>query len=113
MGGHHEARTAVEERVAGRWENLVGECYGVGGGGEGRKAYLVASDPSRVKEVGGGCEVYGFAENPGVDRLGVRGTVKSTQGINTPGVDALPRGDVTVRVVTKGNGVTGADRWGC
>ena len=54
VGGHHEARTAVEERVAGRWENLVGKCYGVGGGGEGRKAYLVASDPSRVKEVGGG-----------------------------------------------------------
>ena len=38
-GGRHGAKTVARERVAGRREIPTREFYGVGGGGEGRKAY--------------------------------------------------------------------------
>ena len=91
-GGRHGARTAARERVAGRREQLAGESYEVLGGGEGFKAYRVLSETLGVRGDGGGREAYGVAENPGGNRQGVQGGVKSPQGIDTPGVDALPQG---------------------
>ena len=64
-GDRHGERTATRERVAGQQENPLVESYGVGGGGEGHKAYGVASKPSGVGGDGGGHEAYGVAENPG------------------------------------------------
>ena len=81
----------------------------MGGGGEGHEAYGGASDPSGVRGNGRGCEDYGVAENPGGDSQGVGGGVESSQGIDNPGVDALPRGDKNLQVATKGDGVTGED----
>ena len=40
------------------------------------------------------------------------GVVELLQGINTPGVEELPRGDETYGVLTEGNGVAGEDRRG-
>ena len=90
----------------------AGESSEVGGkGGEG-KAYGVASEPSKVRGDGGGCEASRVAENPRGNPQGVGRRFKSPQVINTPGVDALPRGDETPGVATKGNRVTGEDGWG-
>ena len=50
-----------------------------------------------------------MAENPGVDRQGVQGGVESPQGIDTPGVAELLRGDQTTGVTTEGDGVPGED----
>ena len=47
-GGHYGEKTTAREWVAGQWENLAGESYGVGGGGEGREAYRVTTEPSGV-----------------------------------------------------------------
>ena len=82
-----------------------------GGGG---KAYGVARNPSGVRDNGGGHKAYGVGENPREDLHGVGGGVKLPQGINTPGVEELPRGDKTPKGATKGKGVTGEDRqeWG-
>ena len=102
-GGRHGARTTARERVAGWRENMAGKYYGVGGGGEICEASGVASKTYGVRGDGGGRKAYGVAENPGGDRQGVGGGVESPQGINTPGVDALPRGDETPGVATKGN----------
>ena len=106
-GGRHGEKTATRERVASRRENLAGNSYGVGGVGEGREAYGVATEPSQVRGDRGGREAYGVMENPGGDHQGVGGGVESPQGINTPGVDALPQGDETPGVATMGNGVPG------
>ena len=86
---------------------MAGEPYGVGGEGEGRKAYGVASNPSGVGRDGGGREAYGVAENPGGDCQGVGGGAELPQGIGTPRVEALPRGDKTSGLDTVGDGVTG------
>ena len=48
-GVPHGVRAAAEERVAGQQVNPVGECYGVGGGEEGREDYGVVSEPSGVR----------------------------------------------------------------
>ena len=64
-GGGHGAKSGVTKRVAGQQENPLVESYGVGGEGEGNKAYGVASKPSGVGGDGGGHEAYGVAENPG------------------------------------------------
>ena len=70
----------------------------MGEGGEVREAYGVASEPSRVGGNEGSREAYRVAENPNGDRQGVGGGVELPQGINTPGVGALPQGDETPRV---------------
>ena len=111
-GGHHWARTATRERVAGRQENPDGESYEVGGGGEVRETYRVASKPSGVRGDGGGSEAYGVAEKSRRDHQGVGGGVESPQGIDTPAVDALPWGDETPGVATEDEGVTGEDGQG-
>ena len=72
----------------------------------------MASKPSGVRGDGGGRDAYGVAENLEGGRYGVGGGVESLQGIDTPGVDTLPRGDKTPGVATKGDGVTEEDRWG-
>ena len=51
----------------------------------------MASEPSGVRGDGGGREAYGVADNPRGDSQGLGGGVESPQGIDTPGVDALPR----------------------
>ena len=80
-------------RVTGRRENLAGESSG-GGNREGvPKTSGVAEKPR------GGCQ-------------GVGGGVESPQGIDTPGVEDLPREDKTSGVPTKGEGVPGEDRQG-
>ena len=84
----------------------------MGGGGEGREAYRVAINPLGLGGNGGSREAYGVVENPGGDRQGVGGGVDSLQGIDTPGVDQLPRGDETPGVTTEGEGVPGGDGWG-
>ena len=84
----------------------------MGGGGEGRDAYGVASDPYEVGGDRGGHEAYGVTENPGGDLQGVGGGVKLPQGIDTPGVEALPWGDENPGVDTKGDGVTGENGHG-
>ena len=98
LGGRHGAIIAARERVAGRRENPSGDSYGVGGEGEGCEAYGVASKPSKVRGDIGGREAYIMAENPRGDCHGVGGGVELPQGINTPGVGALPQGDETPRV---------------
>ena len=106
-GGCHGEKTVARERVSGRRENPSCKSYGVGGGGEGHEAYGVATETSGVREDGEGREAYGVAENPGGDRQGVGGGVESPQGIDTPGVDALPRGDETPGVTAPGERVPG------
>ena len=106
---HHGARAASRERVTGRQENTAGDTYGVGGGGEDRKAYRVASEPSGVGGDGGVREAYGVAENPRGDRQGLGVGVQLPQGIDTPEVDALTRGDKIPGVDTEGDGVTEED----
>ena len=58
-------RTAAALRLSDTAEenDSVG-APGVGGGGEGREAYRVVREPSRLREDGGGREAYGVAENP-------------------------------------------------
>ena len=74
-GVRHGARPGVRERVAGRWENLSGESSDVG-------------------DREGGHEASGVAENPEGDRQGVGGGVKSPQGIEKPGVEEFPQGEI-------------------
>ena len=50
-----------------------------------------------------------MTENPRGERQGVGGGADLPQGINTPGVGALPWGDETPGVATKGDGVTGEE----
>ena len=92
-GGRHGARTAARERDASWWEKSASKPYGVGGGGGGCEIYVVAREPFGVGGDGGGRKAYRVAENPGGDRQGVGGEVESPQGINTPRVDAVHRGD--------------------
>ena len=108
-GGHHGEKNVARERFAGRKENPAREPYGVGVVGEGCEAYIVVSDPSGVGRDGGGREAYGVAENPGGERQGVGGGVESPQGIDTPGVDALPRRGENPGVENNGDRVTGED----
>ena len=89
-GGCHEAEKRGRERVASRRENPAGESSGVG-----------------IRERGP--EASGVAENPGRDRQGVGGGVKLPRGINTPGVEELPRGDKTYGVTPEGDRVPGAE----
>ena len=56
----------------------AGNYYGVGGGGEGRKAYVVATETLGVREYGGGREAYGVVKNPVGDRQGVLGGIEWT-----------------------------------
>ena len=65
----------------------------------------MATNPSGVRGDGGGREAYGVAENPGGERHGVGGGVKSLQGIITPGVDVLSWRDKTPGVATTSKGV--------
>ena len=55
-----------------------------------------------------------WCKTPGGGHQGVGEVVELLQGIDTPGVDALPRGDKTPGVATKGNIITGGygQRWG-
>ena len=57
----------------------------------------------------GGYKASGVAENPGRGHQGVGGGIESPQGINTPGVEELPRGDETSGVPTEGEVVPGED----
>ena len=84
----------------------------MGGRGEGREAYGVASDPSGVGGDRGGREAYGVAEKPRGDCQGVGGGVELLQGIDTPGVDVFYWGDKTPGVDTEGNRETGEDGQG-
>ena len=108
-GGRHGARTTARERVAGQKKNPAGESYGVGGRGEVREAYGVTTEPSRVRGNGRGREACRVAENPRGDRQGLGGGVKSPQGIDTPGVETLPRRDKNPGVDTEGDGLTEED----
>ena len=51
-----------------------------------------------------------MTENSGGGRQGVGEGVEYPQGIDTPGVEALPPGNETPIVDTEGNGVMGEDR---
>ena len=53
-----------------------------------------------------------MAENSGGGRQGVEGGVESPLGIDTPGVEELPRGDETSGGTPEGDGVPGEDGWG-
>ena len=50
-----------------------------------------------------------MAENPGGDRQRVGGGAELPQGIDTPGVEELPRGDKTYGVTPKVDRVPGED----
>ena len=89
--------------------NPAGESSGVGGEEGGREPYGVAGESSGVGGEEGGRKAYRVAENLGGERQGVQGGVKLPQGIDTPGVTELPRGDETPRVATEGEGVPGED----
>ena len=91
MGGHNGERSGERERVDGRKENLAGESSGVRGREGGRKA-------SRV------------AENPRSDRQGVGGGVELPRGINTPGVEELPKGGRNLPSESQGRRSAGR-RW--
>ena len=88
VGVRHGSGRGERSRVACRRENPDG-------------------DPSGVGNREGGHEASGVAENPGGDRQGVGWVVESPQGINTPGVEELPREDETFGVPTKGEVVPG------
>ena len=81
---------------------MADESSGLGGKEGGCKAYGVAGESSGVGGKEGGRNAYGVAEIPREDRQVVREGVESLQGINTPGVDELPRGEETTGVSTKG-----------
>ena len=68
------------------------------------------SDPSGVGGDGGSCKAYRVTENSGGGRQGVGEGDEYPQGIDTPGVEALPPGNETPIVDTEGNGVMGEDR---
>ena len=109
VGYRHGATTTARERVAGRQGNPAGEPYVVGGEGEGRKVYRVAGKTSGV-EGDGATECR---KTPGEGgRQGVVGGLESPQGVNSPGMEALPQGDEVPGVDTKVNGVKGGGKDG-
>ena len=81
-GGRHGSIPGVRERVSVQQENPAG-------------------DSSRLGGREGGYEASELAENLGGNHQGVGGRVKSPQGIDTPGVEELPRGDETSGVTPR------------
>ena len=62
---------------------------------EEKRQGTLAGEYSGVGNGEGGHEASRVAENHRRDRQGVGGKVESPKGINTPGVEELPRGDKT------------------
>ena len=91
-GGRHGARTWARERVAGRQENPSCKSSGVGGGGEGREANGVASEPSGVRVDEEYREAYRVAENPGGDHQGVEGELSCRRALTPQSVNIAPGG---------------------
>ena len=111
-GGSHGARPELRGRIVGWRGNLAGEPSRVRGDKGGREASGVAHEPLGVRDEEGGRKASEVTEKPRGYRQGVGGGVKLLQGIDTPRVAELPRGDKTPGVPTKGEGVLGEDRRG-
>ena len=113
-GGGYGASTGLRGGIAGRRENSARESSVVGGDTGGLKASGVDHKPSGVEDKEGGREAARVAENPRGYSQGVRGGVKSPQGIDTPIAAELPRGYETPGVITESKRVPGYDRrgWG-
>ena len=101
VGGRHGKRPGVRGRIAGQQETRLASPQEWGGNTGGHEASGVAHGYLGVGGEEGGHEASRVAENPGGDRQGVHGGVKSPQGINTHGVVELPWGDETPRVTTE------------
>ena len=111
-GSRQGQRPGLRGGVTIQQENPNGESSGVGGGEGGCEASIVARESSGVKDEEGGCKASGLAENSRVYPKGVQGGVKLSQGIDTPGVAELPRGDETPGVTTGGKDEPREDEWG-